>query len=204
MNPPAYRACVVSAYLSARDATSGINIPGLRLLTAALVLYALAFPGMAVADSASGGEGGISLFSDLVSLDGKPLSDGVSVGLGKWTLVKIWISNCRICQRQSKMISTFHDQHSNIDAVVVGIAMDGPSSLAAVKHYVERYQVTFPNVVGDMMHIMKQYEKLTREPFRGTPTYLLFSPVGELKGKKSGAITIAALERFIERHEPGQ
>ncbi|MFK7891664.1 MAG: TlpA family protein disulfide reductase [Granulosicoccus sp.] len=204
MNPHAPRNCVTLAYLSTISAASGIKRCTSRLLTAALALCVLALPGMAWAEEASAGEGGITLFSGLVSLDGKPLSNGVSVGSGKWTLVKIWVTNCPICQQQSKTISAFHDQHSNIDAVVVGIAMDGPSSLAAVQHYIERYEVTFPNVVGDMMHVMKQYEKLTKQPFRGTPTYLLFSPVGEFKGSKSGPITIAVLERFIQRHKPGR
>ena len=43
------------------------------------------------------------------------------------------------------------------------------------------------------------YEVITEESFRGTPTFLLFTPEGELIGNMPGKLSINALESFIER-----
>ena len=143
-------------------------------------------------------------FSNLVTMNGEPMdeprSQGLQIGQGKWTLVMIWVTNCHICKEQKPKISAFHNEHKGIDASVFGIAMDGAGKLSKVKDFIVKHKVTFPNFVGDMMGVMKDYEKLTNEPFRGTPTYLLFNPDGVLKGNNPGPVTISALESFIERH----
>lgn len=139
-------------------------------------------------------------FAGLVTIDGVPLDEGPRIGLGQWTLVMIWVTNCHSCREQKPKISAFHDARKNLDARVFGIAMDGAKKLGKVRTFLTRNKVTFPTFVGDMMSVMKDYEKLTNEPFRGTPTYLLFNPEGVLKGNNPGPITIAALERFIDRH----
>lgn len=139
-------------------------------------------------------------FSGLVTIDGVSTNEGPEIGKGKWTLVMIWATNCHICREQKPKISAFHDAHKDVDARVFGISLDGAGKLAKVKQYMAEYQVTFPTFIGDMMRVMKDYEKLTTEPFGGTPTYLLFSPGGLLKGNNPGPITVSALERFIARH----
>ena len=40
---------------------------------------------------------------------------------------------------------------------------------------------------------------MTEENLRGTPTYLLFSPVGELLGNNPGRLSVEAIESFIAR-----
>jgi len=122
-------------------------------------------------------------------------------GTGKWLLVMIWATDCHICHQQKPLISDFHDKHQHIDAEVIGIALDGPSRTDEVKRYLESTKVTFPTLVGELLIVSSHYMQLTEESLRGTPTYLLFSPDGELLGNNPGPLRISAIESFIERHE---
>ena len=121
-------------------------------------------------------------------------------GTGKWLLVMIWATDCHICHQQKPLISDFHDKHQNKDAEVLGIALDGPQRIDEVKQYLETTKVTFPTLVGDLLFVSSHYLELTEESLRGTPTYLLFSPDGELLGNNPGPLRISALEDFIARH----
>lgn len=175
--------------------------PWLSFLSALLLLMLISRGVSASDETVDTPATGIPIpFSGLVTIEGEALTQSPGVGLGQWTLVMIWVTNCHICREQKPKISAFHDARKHLDAVVFGIAMDGANKLSKVKKFMDKYRVTFPTYVGDMMSVMKDYEKLTNEPFQGTPTYLLFNPAGELKGNNPGPITIASLERFIERH----
>lgn len=137
---------------------------------------------------------------ELQDLDtGAPVDLENIVGNGKWTLVMFWAIHCPICHEQKPAISAFHDKHKDSDAHVVGIALDGVEKTHAVKNYIVDNKVTFPSYVGDIGVIASHYLGMTEENLRGTPTYLLFNPEGELLGNNAGPLTIASLEAFIAR-----
>ena len=141
-------------------------------------------------------------FLDLLTTNGERLSDEALIGQGKWTLVMIWATDCHICKQQKPLISAFYDKHKDLDANVFGIALDGRSGLKEVRHYLQEHVVTFPNYVGEFPVVAVNYHELTEETLRGTPTYLLFNPNGELKGNNPGPISVDAIEKFIARHTP--
>ncbi len=120
-------------------------------------------------------------------------------GNGKWTLVKFWASNCHICQLQTPDISAFHDKHKDGMAEVIGVSLDGPSGMDAVNRYITETNPSFPSYVADSLIISSYYFSVTEENFRGTPTYLLFNPEGELLGSNPGMLSVEAIESFIER-----
>lgn len=64
-------------------------------------------------------------------------------------------------------------------------------------------ELSYPNYIGNLALVGWNYQVVTEEAFRGTPTYILFSPQGELLGVNPGAMRLEALEGFIKRHEPG-
>lgn len=141
-------------------------------------------------------------FTSLVDTEGNPIAeDGLPIGEGKWTLVMLWATSCHVCKEQKPKLSVFHDEHKNIDAQVYGIALDGHGAIARVKNYMKDHNVSFPTFIGEPDSVLQQYQVLTENSFRGTPTYLLFDPSGELKGNNAGAITMDALVRFMERHK---
>lgn len=139
-------------------------------------------------------------FNGLVNIDGAALTDAAGIGEGQWTLVMIWATSCHICQEQKPLISAFHNAHKDTNAKVFGIALDGEPRLDVVKKYMDRYEVAFPTYVGDFQDVAESYQQLSAESLRGTPTYLLFDPSGELKGNNPGAISVEAVEKFMARH----
>jgi len=131
--------------------------------------------------------------------DGQPVNLENLTGQGKWTLVMIWATSCILCQSQKPIISAFHEKHKDLDAHVVGIALDGVKNIGKVRRYISQHDVTFPNYVSQMKSAASHYFGVTDEQFRGTPTYLLFSPQGELIGKNPGLLSAEAIEDFISR-----
>jgi thiol-disulfide isomerase/thioredoxin len=119
------------------------------------------------------------------------------VGDGRWTLVMFWSTDCIPCEEQKPMIESFHQKHHRIDARVVGIALDGMENYAGIKELVDHHEPTYPNLVVFTDVFYRQYKGLTGKDFRATPTYLLYSPDGQLAGSKTGKIERAMLESIV-------
>lgn len=141
-----------------------------------------------------------SPFPDLVDIEGNPVTTESDVGNGKWSLVMIWATDCHVCTVMKPKISAFHDKHKKTIAEVYGIALDGRKNVDVVKQYMLEHKVTFPTYVGEIDMIAVNLEINTQTPLRGTPTYLLFGPTGELMAIDYGMLDVNAIERFIERN----
>lgn len=143
-------------------------------------------------------------FGDLLNVDGQAIGSEADLGIGKWQLVMFWATDCHICAEMKPVLSAFHDEHKDTDAQVLGIALDGHNQHRAVKQYVNDHNVSFPNFVGEIGLVAMNFELNTQEPLRGTPTYLLFNPAGELLAIDYGMLDVAAIERFIESNTLSQ
>lgn len=117
----------------------------------------------------------------------------------KWTLVMLWTTDCGICQREYPVMSEFHDQHKDIDAKVIGVSLDGYSNLDKITEHIDEMPMTFDNLVGEISVVAFNYEAATEESLRGTPTFLMFNPQGQLVGHNPGPVKPEALEKFISR-----
>ena len=131
--------------------------------------------------------------------DGRPVALDSLTGQGKWTLVMIWATACILCRSQKPVISEFHEKHKDSDAHVIGVALDGVRNIGKIRRYIDEHNVTFPNYISQFESAATHYFGVTDEQFRGTPTYLLFSPEGELIGKNPGLLSAEAIEEFINR-----
>ncbi len=140
---------------------------------------------------------------EIQELDGNIVRLDERVGGGKWLLVMLWATDCHICKQQKPEISRFHDKHKDIDAEVLGIALDGIGAVDKVKSYLDNHKPSFPNYVGDIAIVASHYLVLTEESLRGTPTYLLFNPEGELVGNNPGPLSVESLEQFIAKKAAG-
>jgi len=49
------------------------------------------------------------------------------------------------------------------------------------------------------MQVAQMYERLTGAPWAGTPSFMVYTPKGELLGAQAGAIPPDLIESFIER-----
>ena len=137
-------------------------------------------------------------FMDLLTLGGEQADVNEHFKNGKWTLVMVWATDCHVCQEQKPMISSAYDERKDDDFSVFGIAIDGRGGLGKVKNYLDVHKPSFPNYVGDLTIVAANYQLLTEESFRGTPTYLLFNPKNELMAAQAGMIGKEALFEFMD------
>ncbi|MGF1644489.1 MAG: TlpA family protein disulfide reductase, partial [Thiotrichales bacterium] len=103
------------------------------------------------------------------------------------------------CMREKPVMSDFHDAHKDKDAIVVGVAIDGMANVASVRDRIREHRTTYPTLVGELGTIAVNFEAFAQEAFRGTPTFWLFNPTGELLGVNPGPVRPEAIESFIAR-----
>ena len=118
---------------------------------------------------------------------------------GKWTLVMLWTTNCGICIREYPIMSEFHNKHKDIDAIVIGVSLDGYAKLDSISTHIDEMPMTFDNLIGELGVVAFNYETFTEESLLGTPTYMMFNPKGQLVGHNPGPVKLEALENFIQR-----
>ena len=136
---------------------------------------------------------------ELQQVDGTVVDLDDYRGDGRWLLVMLWATTCHICEMQKPEISAFHDEHKDSDAHVLGIALDGMERLEAIKENIQQHKTSFPSLVGNIAIVASFYQHITEESLRGTPTYLLFNPGGELVGNNPGPLSVEAIENFMAR-----
>lgn len=121
------------------------------------------------------------------------------IGQGKWVVLNIWGTRCPPCREEMPELVSFHDEHNNHDAIVVGVAIDFPSYGYAnqddVIAFAEEYLIDFPVLLSDS----RITEKTGLGRLEGLPTTYLFNPSGEVVGVQVGMITKNILESFINQ-----
>lgn len=164
---------------------------GAATLMGGLMLLATSFTGVATAAD------GDKLFPDLINADGSDAPVHPNIGEGKWTLVMMWATTCHICEIDKPLMSELHKKHKDGNIEVFGISVDGPKEMPAVQSYLAKRDVSFPNSVGDIITVNSSMINITQESFRGTPTYLLFNPEGEIKAVQAGHLNPEVVEKFV-------
>ena len=111
---------------------------------------------------------------------------------GKWLVVNYWGTFCGPCIKEMPELSKFHNERKDDDAVVLGINQEEiPAKLLV--NFTRNLKVSFPS-------LKVPFEQVT--PFgRVTvlPTTFIVNPQGELVARQAGAISLEALENYIER-----
>lgn len=151
---------------------------------------------------------GLLFFSHLVSAEIKGFQDfeGKSevlenyLGKGKWTIVMMWASDCYICNREAHEYVDFHMIHSDTDATVLGVSLDGENRKKDAEKFIKKHSVDFPNLIAEPEHVARLYQELTGQFFAGTPTFLIYSPNGELKAAQAGAVPTSLIEDFMKKN----
>ena len=126
----------------------------------------------------------------LSDLDGKPHK--LSEYRGKWVVVNYWATWCPPCLEEIPDLMDFHDKHSAIDAVVLGINFENVGT-DQLRSFVSKLRVTYPILRGD---------DSPRTPLgmvMGLPTTIIVSPGGVPVARQEGPVSKSALEDFIRR-----
>ncbi|MDH5368519.1 MAG: TlpA family protein disulfide reductase [Gammaproteobacteria bacterium] len=122
-------------------------------------------------------------------------------GKGKWLIVMMWASDCHICNIEAHQYVDFHMIHSDNDATVLGISLDGDSQKKEARKFIKKHSIDFPNLIAEPEYVSNLYRELTGQIFAGTPSFLIFSPDGELKAAQAGAVPTILIEEFIKKNQ---
>lgn len=160
----------------------------LLLLAAVMVLTA---PTALLAAEASGGI--------LRGFDGSFHSLNEYTGKGKWTVVMLWASDCGVCNAEAKHYEAFHQAHKDRDATMLGVSLDGQAMKGEAEKFIQRHGVKFPNLIEEPERVAQLYSSLTGQPWIGTPSFLVYSPSGELRAAQAGAVSTDLIEAFMAK-----
>jgi len=70
-------------------------------------------------------------------------------GKGKWLVVMMWASDCHTCNAEAHQYVDFHNAHSDRNASVLGISLDGESKKQQAEGFIKKHSVNFPNLIGE-------------------------------------------------------
>lgn len=125
-------------------------------------------------------------------------------GQGKWTVVMMWASDCHACNAEAKQYVKFHKAHKDKDAEILGVSLDGVDKKGEALKFIQRHDVSFPNLIDEPQKVEQLYTSLTGQPWVGTPTFLVYSPSGELRAAQVGAVPTQIIESFMAKEAAAQ
>lgn len=114
---------------------------------------------------------------------------------GQWTLLAFWALDCVLCEQQKPRLSQFNQRFDQLS--VLGISIDGRQQIDAIRNRLQEKPVSYPNTVVDYPAFADQYRAEFGEKFLVTPTYLLYSPTGEVLAIRMGSLNFTRLARII-------
>jgi len=114
---------------------------------------------------------------------------------GRWLVVNYWATWCPPCIVEMPELQSFHDEHVDKGAMVIGINAEKLSKQQLVT-FLEDYFITYPNFVAGPT----QQSELGLIP--GLPTTFMVSPEGEVVARQVGPVTREMIEQFIEKWKP--
>ena len=116
----------------------------------------------------------------LRDLDGR--NESLSDHLGKDViLLDFWATWCVPCGAEMPELQTIYDQHKDKGFVILGIAMDGPETVAQVAGYARRYGVTFPVLLDEETKVVGVYN-----PKHVAPLTILIDRKGQVARVRNG------------------
>jgi thiol-disulfide isomerase/thioredoxin len=128
---------------------------------------------------------------------GNPHSVDAYLGQGKWVVLMIWASDCHICNEETPALNAFHEAHKNIDAIVLGLTLDGQARKAQAQAFVDKHTVSFDNLIAEPPSVMAFYTRRTARRWVGTPTFLVYAPDGKLAAQQVGAVEPQVITTFM-------
>jgi thiol-disulfide isomerase/thioredoxin len=123
------------------------------------------------------------------------LADNLNRYQGKWLVVNYWATWCPPCIYEMPELQSFHDEHADKDAMVVGINLEQISE-ERLRGFLDDYFITYPIFVSPPAG----ESELGLIP--GLPTTFLVSPQGKVVARQVGPVTRDMIEQFIDNWQP--
>jgi peroxiredoxin len=115
----------------------------------------------------------------LRDLDGRQVH--LSDYAGKVVLLDFWATWCVPCAAELPQLQKLYDAKKGDGFVVLGIAMDGPESVAQVVPFARRYNLTFPTLLDEETRVVNVYN-----PKRVAPMTVLIDRRGIIARVRNG------------------
>jgi peroxiredoxin len=113
-------------------------------------------------------------------VDGKTFH--LSDYLGKSVvLLDFWSTFCEPCKAEFPHLRALYDENKSKGLLVVGVAMDGPETIADVHAFVKRFELDFPVVTDDDSRIASLYD-----PKKSMPLSVLIGRSGKIVVVREG------------------
>ncbi len=135
----------------------------------------------------------------LFDFSNKAVRFGDYIKSEQWTVVMLWASNCHVCTVEVHQFVKLHEAFSDKNIRVLGISVEGIEKTEAAQDFVNIHNVNFPNLIAETDFITTVFEQYTKQDWLGTPTFLVFSPSGQLMAQRSGMLAPELIVSFIEQ-----
>ena len=110
---------------------------------------------------------------------------------GRWVVVNYWATWCPPCIEEIPELQSFHDDHVDDNAMVIGMNVEAISA-TQLSHFLDTYFITYP------VYVSGPELDSGLGPIPGLPTTFVVSPEGKLVARQIGSVTREMLEKFIQ------
>lgn len=120
----------------------------------------------------------------------------VSSVAGQWTLVQLWTLDCVVCEKQKPALSQINNDYNEL--TVLGLSLDGLDLANDVRASLTVKALSFDNYIAELDSVKVQLQNSFDSKYRGTPTYILYSPAGKITAVQHGPIDLQKLPERLE------
>ncbi len=138
--------------------------------------------------------------SSLRDLAGRQTTIDAHIGMGRWTLVVLWASNCPVCASEMPRYGAYYASCPEPKFSLLGVALDGYARRRRIVETMMRWNMGFPSLVAESLALQWTCGEPHEASLYGTPTFMLFDPSATLRKLNLGPVWISELETFIRDH----
>jgi len=143
----------------------------------------------------------ISLSASADSLQAHKVNSQLSPAIvasvpGQWTLVQLWALDCVVCEEQKPSLSALNTDYDEL--TVLGLSLDGLGNVVDVRERLAGKGFSFDNFIAELDSVRLQLQNSFNKKYIGTPTYILYSPKGEIVAVQAGPIDLQKLPNQLE------
>ncbi len=140
----------------------------------------------------------------LEGIDGKKHALNEYIGKGQWVVVNVWATACPYCRRELFDLASFHDDHHEKDAIVLGLALDLETFDFPDKDYLANFVSTYLIDYPVLLVSGEVASKVLGHQIHTVPMTFFYNLEGKLAYQFTGELSKEMLEDAIKNIKPSQ